>query len=268
MGRPPKKAGEKRQLIGARFDPTDRHAIETAAEKSGRSAGAEIEARVKATLAFDEEGLRFLAEIGQEILDIQRGLGGQKAWHEDLKKWSAVTHMLRTGPIMRRNPDQPHDDEIVSAAYNRFRELQSERRQLVEAANQSGLAWIEDPAPKKSGSGIFGSKTRLGGILGAAVNKFALDPRVSERSAIEAISDPDAQAAAIEAHDRLRQLDSDVADAREAWSETLQPYWEAEREGRAWNKHRQMKRAQDAFDRGDPVDVYQLSGMDPWGGKD
>ncbi|MBY6219021.1 DUF4062 domain-containing protein [Qipengyuania aquimaris] len=250
---PAKKDSEKRKLIGARFDPEDRATVGKFAKEAGISPGAEVEKRVKATLAFDEEGLALIAEIGAEIREIQEGLGGSKPWHKNLKKWSAVTDMLRTGPIMDRNPDSPADDEAVKAAYSTVTDLQDERQAIIDEVAQHGLAWKSEP---RSQTGKRG-----GGILGA----FAiLDTREGERALLNKLDDGPEKDALIQAHSKVVELDLKVSEAKGAWISLLSNYWDAEAEGRNWNRERQRVKAKAAWDRGEQVDFYRLSGQDPW----
>lgn len=253
MPMPAKKDSEKRKLIGARFDPEDRAAIGKFAKEAGISPGAEVEKRVKATLAFDEEGLALIAEIGEEIREIQAGLGGNKPWHKSLKKWSAVTDMLRTGPIMDRNPDSPSDDEAVDEAWRAVEDLQKERQDIIDEAAQHGLAWKSEPRGQ--------SRKRGGGILGA----FAiLDTREGERALLNKLDDGPEKDALIQAHSKVVELDLRVSEAKAAWTSLLNIYWDAEAEGRNWNRERQRVKAEAARDRGEQVDPYRLSGLDPW----
>lgn len=254
MGRPPKKAGEKRQLFSVRFDPAEREAVEAAADKSGRSVGAEIEARVKATLGFDEEGLALISAIGSEIQEIQKGFNG-KRWHKDLTVWSAVVDMFRTGPIMATNPDNPSDDEAVSKAYAAYQEAYDRRQAIIDDVAHIGVAWLSDPKPKSrpKSQGLFGNA--LAGLV---------DGRLAEKAAIKAISDDETRRTLSEIHDEVCSADDEVASLEAEWIAQLRLYWDAEREGRAWNRARQKRKAQQAFEQGEPVDYFHLSGTDPW----
>lgn len=254
MPRPAKKETEKRKVIAPRFDPEDRKAIEDYAALSSRSAGAEVERRVRATLAFDEEGLSLLEELGSEIAEIEAGLGGSKRWHQQLKKWSAVVDMFRTGPIMRRNPDSPDNDPAVEEAYRRVSELEKKRKDLVAEASQIGLAWLEDPKRNALAPGVVGN----------ALASFSFNPRAAERTTLENLPATEARDYMIGLHEQVCALDQEITDARRSWTTLLAHYWKVEREGRKWNRERQQAKAREAFQRGERVDYYQLTGRDPW----
>ena len=121
--------------------------------------------------------------------------------------------------------------------------------------------WVEDPTPRNrtNRKGLFGSGP-TGGLLGS----YVLDPRASEQAAIDAISSEVVREAALHAHSVLKRLDAKINAARQAWVETLEPYWQTEREGREWNKERQRRNAKAALERGEPADFYQVEGIDPW----
>lgn len=268
MPMPAKKDSEKRKLIGARFDPPDRERIEEFARESGISPGSEVEKRVKATLGFDDEGLRLIAEWGEEIQLIQRGLGGSKPWHKDLKKWSAVTDMLRTGPIMRRNPDRPEEDEAVADAFARLNELEAERSAIIQEAREVGIAWTDNPQGRK----LLPKRAEVRNLFRGknvaprpnALSPFNFTPRDSERRLLKDLPEGSAKASLIDMHARLEVLDEEIIEARNAWTSLLSDYWDKEDEGRKWNRARQMANAKEAFDAGEPYDFYQLTGGDPW----
>lgn len=255
MPRPAKSDNEKRQLIGARFDPEAREALVHFATKAGISPGAEVERRVLTTLAFDEQGLQLIAEIGAEIQAIQAGTG--KRWHKDLMTWAAVMDMFRTGPMMQRSPDNPQDDEVVTEAYAHFRDLSDKRQTLVEAATASGWTWALDPKPRNALS-------PKGGIFGNALAMFAANPREAERSYILSLPEGEGRDKVIEAHEHLCALDAEIADAERAWLAALAPYWDKEDEGRKWNRRRQRDRARAQMAAGEDYNVMHLTATDPW----
>lgn len=255
MPRPAKIESEKRQLIGARFDPAPRKQLVDYAESAGISPGAEVEKRVLATLAFDEQGLQLIAEIGAEIQAIQAGTG--KRWHKDLMTWAAVMDMLRTGPMMQRSPDNPQDDEVVMDAYGRFRELSDERKKLVEAATSAGWTWTLDPKPRNA-------LTPSGGLFGNALAAFAANPREAERNFIMSLPDNEGRAKVVEAHEHLCSLDEEIADAEREWLAALAPYWDKEDEGRKWNRRRQRDRARAQMAAGEDFNLTHLTATDPW----
>jgi hypothetical protein len=263
MGRPPKADSDKRKLIGARFDPVDKSQIEAFAEASGRSAGSEVERRVMATIDLDEAGLELIEEIGREIAAIQRGMNG-KRWHKDLVVWSAVTHMLRTGPIMGRRPDSPNDDEAVQEAYQKLSALKYQRKELVAGVSRLGIAWVEEPPTQQNALARYSPVTS--GLFGNAfANIPPVNPRERERRAIEAAPEGDkVREELLSLHKMLCDLDQQIGEANTAWSNLLADYWMAEREGRDWNRNRQRDRAHQLRKEGLPADYYQLTGTDPW----
>lgn len=254
MPRPPKSDSEKRQLIGARFSPEHRKQLVDYADAAGISPGAELEKRAVATLAFDEEGLELIAEIGAEIQAIQAGLG--KRWHKDLKTWSAVMDMFRTGPMMSRNPDPAEHDDVVKEAYERYRALVEERTQVINSVSEIGLSWSQEPK--------FKAGRAAGGLLGMASGSLSIDLREAERKIIETIEDEALKLKLLELHEGLRALDSQIEDADKEWSNSLALYWNAESEGRSWNRKRQRDRAIANMRAGEPFNLTHLSASDPW----
>lgn len=259
MARPAKQESEKRQLIGARFDPDVREKLDSYITESGRSAGAEVERRVRATIDLDEAGLRLIETISSEIAEIQTA-HGDRLWHEDLVVWSAVAHMLRTGPIMLSRPESPNDDPTVAKAYEKVKELKNQRKGLIEQAAAHGLAWLENPKHKELGNmGLFGK-----------VGPVTVDARKTERATIDSLDDSPGKDKLAKLHQRVCELDKKIEEADAKWTEYLRPYWDGEREGRQWNRTRQMERASKALKEGryKDVDLCQLAGTDPWFAKE
>lgn len=256
MGRPRKDDSEKRRLVGARFNPEDLVRLEAYAAESGRSAGAEVERRVRATIALDEVGVDLIEAICSEIAEIEAAYDGMK-WHEDLVVWSAVAHMMGTGPIMLRRPERASDDETVTNAYKRLSELEGQRRQMIEQAAAHGLAWLEEPKPNRPG--------KLGGDQGLLTGYIpAVDTRKVERATIESLDAGPEKDELVKLHERVCELDDEIQQAKGKWVEYLRTYSDAEEEGRMWNRRRQMRRAIKAFRSGDVYDIHQLGGFDPW----
>lgn len=256
MPRPTKSDSEKRQLIGARFDPEHRKQLVDYANSAGISPGAEVEKRILATLAFDEQGLHLISEIGAEVQAIQAGTG--KRWHKDLMTWAAVMDMLRTGPMMQRNPDDPNEDDVVIDAHRQFRQLSDKRQKLVDAAVEAGWNWSPDPKPRKQTGGLSGA------LFGMAQAPFARGTREAERNYIESLPDGEGKTMVLKLHDQLCDLDEKVAEAEQAWVAALVPYWDKEDEGRKWNRRRQRDRAKALMEAGEDFNMMHLTASDPW----
>lgn len=261
MPRPPKEDSEKRRLIGARFDPGVREKLDSYTAESGRSAGAEVERRVRATIALDEAGLELIESICSEIAEIESAHEGRR-WHEDLVVWSAVVHMIRTGPIMLHRPESPNDDEVVSRAYKRLEELEGRRKHLLDQAADCGLAWLERPNTQRAGQS--GGRLGLSGGRGLLGGNVAVDARKAERATIESLEASLEKDELARLHEQLCVLDGEIEEAKAKWTGYLRTYWDAEEEGREWNRRRQMARAQKAFREGGDFDMHQLGGADPW----
>lgn len=252
MARPKKKDGDKRKAVSFRLDGEAFQHLETAAQSNGHSLGAETERRLAALVGADEQTVQLLSSIAKEIAEIER-TQRKGRWHKALTSWAAVAHMLRTGPIMLTRPEAAGDDEIVTAAYDAWQALVSERTKIIDTVAEIGITWTQQPfVPKGLGSGLFASGAR------------PLDIRAAERKLIAALDDAEAEAVLIEKHDRVQELDREIEKAKDAWWQETAPYWEAEKEGQEWNRARQQRNAREAMEQGQPFDMAQLGGLDPW----
>lgn len=253
MGRRAKDESEKRKLIGARYDPDVFAFLEAQAEANSRSTGAEVEERVAATHGLDAEGVALVADIAAEMGNIQRLTG--KRWHRDLKTWAAVKEMLVQGPLEERRPDRSSDDEQVNEAWQRFRTLSDERREIIEQFKRIGVTLTEDPKPPKQ-RGIFGMQNAL-----AAMASPWDGGRTIAREMFESAPDSNDKQTALQLLDRLLELDRLIKEADDTWGALLMPYIEAEFEGRMAYRERLTREAERKRDAGEPFNVHHLYGQ-------
>ncbi len=210
MGRRLLKAEERRSLLSARFDPSVRHQIQAQAEANGRSAAAEIEARVRATIALDAVGLELVERIGSEISALNRRNQG-KRWHKDLTTWAATAEMMAIGPIQDLKPMNPVDADVQEAAQQPLHEIYYK---------QDALVW------KLGQLGVTVARTRtIGGLL-------RLNSRDLERAGIDKISASQDRDQAIAVHEMLISLDDAHDQALLRYKEAMEPYEKAEEQGR------------------------------------
>ena len=245
MGRRPKDDSEKRKLIGARFDPEAFDFIERQASANGRSVGAEVEARVAATIGLDAEGLELAGMIAREIAIIQKITG--KRWHRDLKTWAAVKEMLERGPIDERRPDRPQDDEALNAAFERLKTLKDERRRIVDQFAEVGLAIMEDPTSKVNAFFINALAAMDGG-------------RSVARTTIEGAPESNDKVTALRLLDRLLELDVLIPQADKELNDLLTPYVDAGAEGALLYRERLKREAERRRDAGDDYSPMHLAG--------
>lgn len=220
MGRPPKPANEKRQLVSVRLDPKVRSLLESAAQKSGRSLAGEIERRISDLAAVDEETLVLLETLAMQIRDLQQRNVG-KRWHQDLKTWAAVAEMMALGPIRDAKPCKPADVEAQDDAYAPLSEINDRQRNLVRELSDLGIL----VSPEKRNPTLNRTGSLFGGFK-------SVNSRVLERGAIDVIPDDDIRARAIELHEQLVQLDEEQVEAQERYAEMIRPYIEEEAAGR------------------------------------
>lgn len=246
MGRRAKDEAEKRKLIGARFDPEVRQFLETQAETNSRSAGAEVEARVAATMGLDKEGLELVAAIAREIVAIHQIAKGAR-WHKDLRPWAAVKEMLHRGPIERFRPDPWEDDELVQKAYQKYHALSERRLEIVDFFKTLGLTI--DPEPK----------TKALGLLGRALNTDG--GRTQARDVLEGAEPSPGIEDALSRLDQLLELDVQIEAAHEHWKELLMPYLDRGIEGIRLYRDRLQAEARRQLAEGDKT----YSATDLWG---
>jgi hypothetical protein len=167
--------------------------------------------------------------IANEIAMCERETG--KRWSRDLKTWAAVAEICQNGPIQRMRPDHWHDDDVVSAAWGNLWAVIEEKQPLLDELRSAGFPAELLPQPGSNGgsAGVLSSVTD--------VNRDAV------RNAVRAADVPaELKAGYIAIIDRLVQLDQAERDATAAHSHALQPYMEAEAEGR--RLYREQRREQ------------------------
>lgn len=250
MPRRAKADEDKRQLIGARFNPEVRRMLEQSATANKRSLGAEVEARVAALAMCDQQTLDLFSEIAREIEVIQRmGVSADmkpRCWHKHLPTYAAVAEMLRHGPLRRHRPDDPFvvDDEVVRLSAS-LRTYHQQKEEIARQLAAIGVAVLPD-RPKRP--------VRFGGLFGAPLigAGAAFDHRNTERAAINAIPDDDLQRQARELFEQIVKLDEEEAQADSELGAALKPYFDAEREGAERYRAFRQGRAIAAFKSGAP----------------
>lgn len=257
MPRPAKADEDKRKVIGARFGPQERRAIAALASQHDRSVGAEVEVLAGLFLDCDHETLALLREIADEIAVISRsGLrpGDEPGkWHKHLPTYAAVAEMLAHGPLQRHRPDAPYEDEYVEAAFKKQRDAIEEKRRLSDQLRAYGIS--VQPAryvPAKTAAG-----SALGAVLGRALTA-GFDYRLTERAGIEAIPDDEIKMAALTMFDRIVELDEEEAAAAVELNDLLQPYLDAEIDGREAYRRFRRERAKEALFRNEPFSKSDL----------
>lgn len=268
-GRPPHHDGEiKKAAIAVRTAPSIRDALKVAADEAGRSVTQEVEARLSASLEADggersPETSQLLNKIAAGIADAETMTG--KRWHRDRKTAGAVLEMLRLRIHEWIRTDDPYEDEIVAAAWDRLHEARQLRDKLEELLADFGVQPIT-PEPKK----LKASKTTALG-LGAVFddildNAFAqLKGRWRERKEAETLSLPDPMANAVRALiEQLEAADERVEEADQVYAEAIRPYSEAELSGRELYREAQLKRAREAADRGDLTTLLHMTRGASW----
>jgi hypothetical protein len=245
MGRPTKPAHLKRQLLSVRFDPEVRTAFENAAEKTGKSLSSEIERRATILANADEDTLDLIEQIVSEIDALETRNRG-KRWHVDLRTWSGVAEMLANGPIREMKPTNDVDQEAQDEARGPVHDISEKQRDAVAALKNLGVA--------------VQTERNLTMGLGGSYNNRDL-----ERAAIEAIPDINVRAEALELFAGLEQLDAEYEAATARWQELMQPYWDAENQGRQDYRDHLHELAVQRRDRGEPFNLAHLvKWFEPW----
>jgi hypothetical protein len=237
MGRPPKKAEDKRQILTFRLDSVARRKVEEAATANDRSVSAELEARLTATLDLDSSGLDLVQQIASE-LKVVSALVGKPTWHKTLTGWAAAREMLANGPISNFRPERGEDDPAANEVYARLIELRADRVGIVRELTAMGVMVTEEPTK---------------GILNASGRAFA-------RSFIEGAPESPERANAISKFAKLEELDRQIDEADAEWVAHLQIYWEAEWKGRDIYRERLRDLARKAADEGRPYHSEHLFG--------
>ncbi|MFY7835774.1 MAG: hypothetical protein ACOVQ0_05785 [Novosphingobium sp.] len=241
MGRSKLKDEDKRRIMSARFDPPVARSIEAHAKASGRSIPAEIEARVKATITLDEQGLALLDRLAGELEIICRRNKGLR-WHKDLTTWAATAEMMAIGPIQDMKPTNPVDAEVQEAALQPLHDIYQK---------QDALVW------KLAQLGVPVARTRkIGGLL-------KLNSRDLERAGIDRIPSSDDRAKAVALHEMLSALDDDYDRVFATYQMEMAPYEQAIEEGRALYRDHLMSEAAQASSEGREFNSLHLLGIFP-----
>lgn len=252
-GRPRHHEGEvKKAAIAVRTAPSIRDALKKAADESGRSITQEVEARLVASLERDggartPETERLLTEIGNAIAEIENWTG--KRWHRDRKTYGAVLQMMEKGPAFKKRVDDPKEDEIVAAAWEKFYRIHAQSMPLIGWLNEVGVKATERVNSSTSLVGKSGKQTQNALLVG-------LSSRWRERGQLdqEANLPDNIRSAALTMIDQLEALDEQADQAFEEWRQAQRPYIEAEHEGRTLYKSRKREAAERARQNGNDFD--------------
>lgn len=231
-GRPALPEEEKRQQIGVRTSSALKRDLESAASRNGRSVAQEAEFRLERSLADERAAgsaatLRLLNMLAAEVAIIE-GVTG-KHWDRDLRTWAAVAEMFERGPIKRLVPEQDRreNDSVVIEARDRLFALQERQKEAERHLAAAGYA------PPSVGSALWLGKSS--GIYAETV-KAALGPNAAVNQLRERITrdhptDADAQPL-LSIVAELEALTSKIADAWKRYDEAVQPFKDAEDQGR------------------------------------
>lgn len=226
MGRPPKPINEKRVQLNIRLNPADRDRLSQLAASAGKPVATYAESVLVAHLDRIEsttpETRSLIALAEQKIGEMETQTKGR--WHKNLKAWAAVAQML-SHILENDRPERPNDDEVVNEAFSQQVDAVRQRQAIVEKLADLGFAVNADPNPKK----MLGVES-YGGLFGASPRRGS--SRTWERASIDAIEDNELRAKAKVLFAELEEADGLVAQAEERFRVSLQPYIEAEQEGR------------------------------------
>ena len=267
-GRPAHHDGEvKKAAIAVRTAPSIRDALREASEESGRSVTQEVEARLVAS--FDRDGgkrspetQQLLNRIGAEISETESLTG--KAWHRNRKTAGAVLEMFNRRPMSWIRVDDPFDDGLVSAAWQKLYGLRQDRDRNQQALQELGLmpARLNAFTPTGSQPGLFANTVPTGVALGGLLK--ATEGRWRERALLEKFEAPEQVKKAAElVIDHLERLDKQIFEAEGAYDEASRPFHEAEKEGRQVYLAFRQRLAQDQWSRGEIPDVSDISLIKP-----
>lgn len=256
-GRPRHHDGEvKKAAIAVRTAPSIRDALKKAADESGRSITQEVEARLVASLERDggtrtPETERLLTEIGGAIAEIEGWTG--KRWHRDRKTYGAVLEMMERGPAFKKRVDDPKEDEIVAAAWQKYFSIRQQITPLVDWLNEIGIDSVERPGYPRSGRGLFGRRTTNALLQG-------MPSRWRERAQVDELKLPEKlENGALTIIGQLETLDSLGEAAFSEWQDAQAPYIQAEADGRVLYKSRKREAAERARQNGEAFDWVDMT---------
>lgn len=247
MGRPPKKPEDRRREATLRLDPEVRKKLEEGAKEAERSFAADLEARVVATCDLDRKGVELLQAIASEIAQIQKMTDVR--WHRQLKAWSAVAEMLRSGPIQDFNPDPPQEDDDVIAAFEKLEAVEHDRSELINQLADMGIAARQDPDKP------------MGGQEGIA--RLPDPTRSSTRLMCEKLDDAEDQAHALALLEDIILIDEQIRQADAALKGALRPHLEATKAGRKLYRDYLRKEAVRKRQNREPYNILHLMEVDP-----
>lgn len=247
----------KRKQVAVRLGPRDRERISALAEANGNSLGSEVEQLALDQLEYlegvDAPTRELLTAILNEVSAIQKVTG--KRWHKDRATWSAVKEMLRLGPVVDLDPDNPRDDEAATQAWSELWEIEQKKKALAARLRELGVSVSWDN-PKKAPArrmGLFGSARYVNALAAFSI-------RSTERAGIDALPDGLVKEEAIQLFEQLKALDSEEDAADAAWIETLKPFWDAVGKGRDLYRDMLKKRAERLREEGKDYNVQHLTG--------
>jgi len=226
MGRPRKNPEEKRVQLNIRLFPADRDKLAALAEAADKPLATYAERLIVGHLErwerTSKETRKLTSVIEEAIPALESKAKGK--WPKNLRAWAAVAQML-AHIIDSDRPERGLDDEVVTEAFNVQMEANRSRKAIVAELANLGVAVNEDPKPR----GLLGVE-KFGGLFGQATRRG--NSREWERASIDAIPDEQLKAQAGDAFAKLLVADQAVTLADDKFREALQPYIEAEQEGR------------------------------------
>lgn len=264
-GRPAHHAGEvKKAAIAVRTAPSIRDALKKAADEAGRSVTQEVEARLSASLEVDggqrsPETEQLLNRIAGEIADIEGNT--KKRWHKDRKTAGAVLEMLDQMPKRWIRTDDPYEDEFVKEAWDALYAIQLEREQLTNYLKETGF--VLTPI-NMGGRGMMGGRGLFNSPYSNAhetPNALAgvLKGRWSERHQLERLEVSKAVKVGLEVIlNQLEAIDEREKIARKKYHDAMDPFVEAELEGRkTYRQSKERARAQ-AMQNGEQINYGEV----------
>lgn len=149
-GRKPEGDEVKRSAVAVRTTPTIKARLAEAAEEAGRSVTQEIEARLEASLAYDQpertpETIRLLGAVAADIERAEKLTG--KRWHKDVVTWAMVREAMAEGEIERQCPETDRwatdSDGDVHDRFVEIVKLKFEQDHNAETLAMLGMSRIE-----------------------------------------------------------------------------------------------------------------------------
>lgn len=225
MGRPPKSASEKRQQVNIRLLPADKDMLQQIATDTSRPLSSVAEGIIADHLArlriTSPETRELTALVEQKIGELEVSAKGK--WWKNLTPWAAVSEML-AHVVDGRRPEHYTDDEAVTEARSDKLDAERTRGQIVRKLADLGVAVNRDPRP----IGLLGA-LRFG-MFGTKSNRSS--SREWELASIKAIPDQLLAHRALDTFEKLMEADSAVEAANAKLQSAIEPFLEAEQDGR------------------------------------